>query len=101
MKQCYVDKDTRSIADLSPDEEGWQINRINVPTVHRGNGVGSKLLKRILEDADAEGATLWLLPSATGGLTQAQLVAWYLRYGFAWKGAAGRSALQRVGRRDR
>jgi GNAT superfamily N-acetyltransferase len=87
VQTCYVDFDTRSIADLvSPGEltSGWTITRINVPSYGdvRGKGHGTALLKRILADADAEGVELWLEPSPSDGLDYDQLVAWYKRHGF-------------------
>lgn len=85
MKTCYVDMETRSIADLiAPGElaPGWCISRINVPEPHRGKGNGTKILKRILADADAEGRTLWLEVHSSGPLDNNQLIDWYTRHGF-------------------
>jgi GNAT superfamily N-acetyltransferase len=51
----------------------------------RGNGYASKLLKRVLADADAEGVTLTLQVarvSGPGRLAEAELRAWYRRHGF-------------------
>ncbi len=74
------------IADLSPDlvtgEGGLVLNRINTPIQYRGKGYASALLRQILEDAQAEGITITLGVSGSGGLTDAQLFAWYGRYGF-------------------
>jgi N-acetylglutamate synthase-like GNAT family acetyltransferase len=88
MKSCYLDKTTRSIADLHPalDNGAWVITRINVPIEHRGKGHGSALLKRIVADADESGTVLQLEPVPTGGLNLTNLVAWYFRNGFTWKG---------------
>lgn len=85
METCYVDKDHRGIADLVRPGEltpNWTITRINIPYVHRGNGYGSALLKRILADADKEQAVLQLEVFPTGALNYAELVAWYERNGF-------------------
>lgn len=85
MKTCYIDRETRTIADLvKPDVQapGWTITRINVPQQHRGNKYGSAMLKRICADADIEGAALYLFVSPSGGLNFAQLTDWYKRYGF-------------------
>jgi len=84
MKTCYVDEHW-SIADLvAPGElfPDWTITRINVVEVHRGKGYGSDLLKRICDDADAEGVKLYLQVSPSGGLNFDQLGEWYGRYGF-------------------
>jgi ribosomal protein S18 acetylase RimI-like enzyme len=85
METCYVDPATRTIADLvAPGEltPGWTITRINVPAPHRGKGHGSTMLKRILADADAKQATLYLEVSPSDGLDYEELFAWYTRHGF-------------------
>lgn len=85
MKTCYVDRATRSIADLvAPGElyPFWVITRINVPAKQRGNGHGSALLKQILADADAEQVTLALEVAPSGPLGYHALVRWYARHGF-------------------
>lgn len=91
MKSCYVDKDTRSIADICDYYgRGLIITRINVPKEHRNKKHGSALLKRILADADAEGVVLWLEILESGGLTRTQLAEWYARYGFKNHGGVWR-----------
>ena len=85
MQTCYIDREHRAIADLIRPGEltpNWTITRINVPTKFRGNGYGTALLKQILADADAEGATLQLEVLPSGPLDYDELVAWYGRYGF-------------------
>jgi GNAT superfamily N-acetyltransferase len=85
MKTCYVDVETRAIADLIKPGElmpCWTISRINVPKEHRGNGHASALLKRIIADADAEGVELALAVSPSDGLGETALALWYGRYGF-------------------
>ena len=87
MKTFYVIEKVRGIADVSPSEDHdyFIINRINVPSLYRGQGYGRQLLAQILADADAEHATLWLMPLGTTdptGLTPWQLIAWYSRHGF-------------------
>ena len=96
MKVYYVSKEHNAIADVSPGEHigfpqprAYVINRINVPKKHRGNGVASRLLQNILDDADEEGATLHLEINPSDGLTFRQLEAWYKRRGFEWSGSAG------------
>lgn len=71
-----------AIADLLPYESGWLITRINVPKSARHLGYGTTLLNRILADADDQGVELWVHPTASGGLSQRQLVSWYIRHGF-------------------
>jgi GNAT superfamily N-acetyltransferase len=85
MKTCYLDKEHRAIADLVAPMEitpFWTITRINVPDIHRGKGLGSKLLKAILQDADQEQVTLALEVFSSGDLDYSDLVNWYGRYGF-------------------
>lgn len=83
MNSAYYDMGTRSIADLVPISTGEiLVTRINVPAEHRGKGIGSKLLRSIVADADIMGVTLILEPSPYGGLNYEQLTAWYKRYGF-------------------
>ena len=60
------------------------VTRINVMEQYRGQGFGTKVLDLILADADAEGVTLFLEPSPSGGLTMDELTAWYERHGFTW-----------------
>lgn len=83
MRTFYVIPDKRAIADVQPViDDVWMITRINVPSVYRGTGVGSTLLRMILEDADAERVTLSLGIVDSGGLSFDDLGAWYRRHGF-------------------
>jgi ribosomal protein S18 acetylase RimI-like enzyme len=87
VKTCYYEGSTQaiSIADLLPPGEltrYWTISRINVREPFRGLGHGSRLLDRILRDADSSGTTLALEVHASGTLDDDDLVAWYRRRGF-------------------
>lgn len=88
MRDAYFDYDTRSIINLIPPGEfhpGWTISRVSVLPPNRGRGLARALMARVLADADAEGAVLFLdvQPDASGtGLTFDQLYAWYARCGF-------------------
>jgi len=83
LKHEYFDPGTRVIADLVKVAPGYYlVTRINVPVLSRSRGLGSKMLREILTDADAEGATLEIHPLPSGGLSRQQLIAWYGRYGF-------------------
>lgn len=84
MRWTYVDVPTRSIANVSenPLQGGCDVNRVNVPPKHRGQGIGSRLLDELLADADAHGVTLWLDINPYGQMTYEQLEAWYMRRGF-------------------
>jgi GNAT superfamily N-acetyltransferase len=75
-----------AVADLVwHTKKTLMLTRINVPTPYRGQGHASKLLKQILADADAEGITIHLHASPSGGLDESQLIAWYERHGFVTK----------------
>lgn len=86
MEPTYYDEDTYAIADLTYIElvEGWMVTRVNVPRQYRGQGHGSRLLRRVTDDADEHGATLVLMPIPSGPLDRKALVAWYRRHGFEW-----------------
>lgn len=88
MNNCYIFADTRTIADLTGMGDmvpgTMTITRINVPLGHRGKGLGSKILKAILDDADASGVSLSLEVLPSGGLNYDELVSWYERHGFQW-----------------
>jgi predicted GNAT family acetyltransferase len=83
MKTCYVDKTHNAIADLDAQgSDTYMLTRINTPRQHRGKGVARALLRRVLDDADAEGITLVLGIVPSGGLSYIQLRDWYKRHGF-------------------
>jgi GNAT superfamily N-acetyltransferase len=90
MLTTYVDTQTRTIADVVPLQdldpsvpEGiYLITRINVPHLHRGKGFGTKILQRVIEDADREGVTLYVTPMSSGRWSNSTLRAWYARHGF-------------------
>lgn len=71
-----------AIADLTELEGGFYINRINVPEQFRGQRIGARLLKMVLDDADKEGVTLFIDISPYGKMTHDDLRQWYERNGF-------------------
>ena len=77
-----------AIADLvrwpNENSKNYIVTRINVMERYRGLGLGSQILKEILDDADKEGVVLFIEPSASGGLSQKELEEWYERHGFTW-----------------
>lgn len=98
MKHVYYDRASRAMLDAHPHtvlEGTWRIARINVPSVSRGQGLGSGLLREFLADVDAEGLTVVLEPLPSGGLDEVELVAWYRRYGFEWYGDSWESVMIR------
>ena len=95
MKQTYHIKDesgvlAAAIADVvkmpvdSTKREYYVITRINVMEKYRGQGLGTKILSMIIEDADKENVTLFLEPVSSGWLSSEELQAWYERNGFTW-----------------
>jgi len=88
MRHCYIEQIgiIPAIADLTMvDERTWELNRVNVPQLQRGQGHGSRLLRRVLEEADADDVTIWLYPHSSGPLDNDDLIAWYRRHGFDFK----------------
>lgn len=86
MRHCYnikIEGRYLAIADLVRHGKNiLMLTRINVPIPYRGRGIARSLLKEILADADRDGVTIHLCVSASGGLTEPQLIAWYERHGF-------------------
>jgi predicted GNAT family N-acyltransferase len=87
MRTCYVirlpDNHSIAILDLSKVRgRVYEVNRVNVPTRYRGRGYGRQLLKEVCSEADRFDTLLRLVPMESGGLTAAQLEAWYSRHGF-------------------
>ena len=82
MENCYFDQEHNAIADLIDYEDGKLITRINVPREHRGQSLGSKLLREITDAADQETITLYAYPSSSDGLSTPKLKAWHRRHGF-------------------
>ena len=60
----------------------WVLSRIVVPEGERGAGTGTQVMSRILETADAQGATVALTPSSDFGGNKKRLVEFYKRFGF-------------------
>lgn len=84
MPNCIVHMEKRAILDLSPDmfPDSLVVTRINVPEASRGEGIGSWLLRRCVEEADEHRVKLRLEINPTGPLDYDALHAWYERYGF-------------------
>lgn len=74
---------SRALGVLAP-EGSFLITRINVPIAYRRKGLGTEMLKEIIEDADKEGVTLVLecVPSDMK-MTQRVLAKWYEKHGFS------------------
>lgn len=74
-------------ANLIRHRDGLLLANIHVPEKYRGLGVGTKLLKRIIQAADDDGRTLYLIPSSSGVMSDKELIAWYSRHGFEERNA--------------
>ena len=63
------------------------LSEITVSPDGRGKGLGSKILKRITDEADKSGVAVSLIPKPIGndGLNTKQLKDWYGRHGFEMK----------------
>lgn len=63
------------------------LSEITVSPDGRGKGLGSKILKRITDEADKSGVAVTLIPKpiGDGGLNTKQLKDWYGRHGFKMK----------------
>jgi GNAT superfamily N-acetyltransferase len=66
--------------DLYRTRGGVNLSRIVVP--ERSKGVGTAIMRRIVEIADRNGDTVTLTPSADFGGNKARLVKFYKRFGF-------------------
>jgi GNAT superfamily N-acetyltransferase len=75
---------TLTEADDAYDDVGEAvfITGMDVNPKERGKGTGSRLLYKITEWADKKNKRLALMPAASGGLSQKQLIEWYKRNGF-------------------
>ena len=74
----------RASVEVTRVGDGMTINRIKVPEAARGQGEASKALKEVLRQADEQGLTVFLTadPVGAGGMSKAQLEAFYKRNGF-------------------
>ena len=93
MRDCYSANPLRAHADLMPFDirrpGAWLLTRIEVAdddvdgSPLRGRGIARGLMARVLADADAEGAAIYLVIDPDGtGLDEDQLREWYRRLGF-------------------
>lgn len=58
------------------------VGKVVVPKEMRNSGIGSQIMTRVIEDADANGRTVSLTPSSDFGGNKAKLVEFYKRFGF-------------------
>lgn len=92
MKPAYgkiiKDKmDRLAIIDLMEIEKNkFLVTRVSVPREHRGKGIGTELLNKVIKDADKECATLLIEPQpyADTTMTKKSLINYYKRFGFEY-----------------
>lgn len=63
-------------------ERGYTLGQIVVPKDQRGAGVGSAVMRDLLETADEQGATVALTPTSDFGGSVSRLREFYRRFGF-------------------
>ena len=69
--------------DLTPHRTHVTLSRIVVPKEGRNRGIGSAVMRTLLDWADRAGTTLTLTPSADFGGSKVRLTEWYRSMGFA------------------
>jgi ribosomal protein S18 acetylase RimI-like enzyme len=69
---------------LEPRLDGYEITSLCVSKSQRGKGYGSAILRKVCDDADAEGFPLYIVarPFDESPMTRLETVAWYQRAGF-------------------
>ena len=86
MKHTYFFIEDKATANLMYcGNNTWMLTGIEVHRLNRHNGVASRLLKEVLDDADHEGVRMVLGVSPDGSkdsLTYDELERWYARNGF-------------------
>ena len=63
-------------------EKGYVLSKIAVPKELRNTGIGSKVMKDLIDKADKEGAIIALTPDNTYGGSKTRLTQFYKRFGF-------------------
>lgn len=82
MRRKYRDRRTRGVAKLSLSliYDGYEIKSLTVKKCGRRGG--TRIMNKILNDADRESFTLYLVVVPSGPMDEKQLRAWYQRLGF-------------------
>jgi GNAT superfamily N-acetyltransferase len=62
--------------------KGYTLNRIDVPKSQRNSGIGTQIMRDLVDAVDAQGATLKLSPSGDFGGSVPRLKEFYKRFGF-------------------
>jgi len=85
MKQAYTHETGLAHCYLEHTQDRyWYLSSLSVHNLYLGKGYGKSLMKDVLADADRERAVIYLEVRADdgNGLSQEELVKWYLRLGF-------------------
>jgi N-acetylglutamate synthase-like GNAT family acetyltransferase len=82
MKRRYRDLRTGGLATVKPSVvySGFDLDQISVNI--RGHGGATRIMKKILNDADSEIETLYLVVVPSGPMNEIQLRTWYQKLGF-------------------
>lgn len=99
MKRRYKDRRTRGIARVKPSEiyDGYDVCSLRVRI--KGRRGGSRIMDKILRDADRQGIALNLVIVPSGPMNETQLRDWYQRLGFESFGSLWMRRLPRQTRR--
>lgn len=84
MKRFYEDLHTGATVTLSRFKGGYWVDKVFCPHDQRGKGAATRVMRRVLADADAKGITLKLViaEDGDGGPDNVQLERWYNKLGF-------------------
>lgn len=85
-----------AVADLVMLDNGQMLmTRINVPSAHRGKGVGSRLLGEVTLKADEARCTVVLEVSPSGDMNRDDLISWFSRNGFSVVDGTGNTMIRK------
>lgn len=85
MLDCYADFSLGATVNLIGSGRAWIVTSVEVKRSQRGKGHATKMMRKVLEDADAETSTLLLAiepDGSQGSLSAEQLIEFYTMLGF-------------------
>jgi len=83
LKTTKEDENKEIEVDVHGDAtKGYVLSKIVVPVKLRGRGVGSKVMKDLIDKADNEHAIIALTPDTAFGGTKGRLIKFYKGFGF-------------------
>jgi len=68
--------------DLYDTNAGYILSKIALPKEERGFGIGTQVMRRLIDIADSEGKMIALTPDTTFGGSKSRLIQFYKRFGF-------------------